>query len=274
MAMTVPQIATLIVQILSVGVIIDGAETLARRSDYGENGVYSWALIRTMNRWSLSGGTSLLLDMIFSVRGFRAAMVLQIVCAAILLSQAVPSASGPVVLTLFVIRALTHIRHQYGLDGSDQMSAVILGSLTLYYFAPGHLAQELALYFIAFQAMLAYVASGSAKMTAKIWRSGRALGAILNTQSYGRKSASALLRRYPVISLVAGWAVMIFQVTFPVMVMASPITCAVALVIGISFHVSIAVTMGLNNFVWSFISAYPALWLVSTMLWAHDFGLK
>jgi hypothetical protein len=51
---------------------------------------------------------------------------------------------------------------------------------------------------------------------------------------------------------------MLSQVTL-LMVVASPVTCALVLVIGISFHVGIAVTMGLNNFVWSFISAYPAL---------------
>jgi hypothetical protein len=40
------------------------------------------------------------------------------------------------------------------------------------------------------------------------------------------------------------------------------------------FHVGIAVTMGLNNFVWSFIAAYPAPWKVSMEFSALNWGLK
>lgn len=256
--------ATLIAQILCVGAIIDAAESLlGRRADYEEGGVYSWVLVRTIHRWSTSGVSSFIFDRLFSPRGYQALMLCQIVCAISLFSRMLPSLDGALVFALFTIRVLTHVRHQYGLDGSDQMSVVILGSLTLYYLAPGHLAQGIALNFIAFQSMLAYVASGSAKMTSTIWRSGKALGAILNTQSYGRKAASLFLHRFPLISLLGGWAVMVFQVTFPLSILLSPTSCLIALAMGAMFHIAIAVTMGLNNFVWSFIAAYPALWLAS-----------
>jgi hypothetical protein len=37
---------------------------------------------------------------------------------------------------------------------------------------------------------------------------------------------------------------------------------------GVSFHIATAITMGLNCFVWAFLSTYPAFIYLHTALWS------
>jgi hypothetical protein len=258
--------AELISRIIAIGCLIDAGEMLSRVRDYGDNGVYSWKIVRTGHRWSTVGPIARVLDFTFSVFTYRLLNVSQVVASLALLSLPSSSLSPLFVAWLFVLRALNNLRHEYGLDGSDQMTAIILGSLTLFYLSPTHLAQDLVLWFITFQSLLAYLSSGTAKIISPVWRSGRAFGQILNTQSYGSHMASKLLRRFPILSQIACWSVMAFQISFPVMALSSTTTCKVAIVLGIAFHLGIAIAMGLNNFVWSFTAAYPAVWKTCTDL--------
>jgi hypothetical protein len=36
---------------------------------------------------------------------------------------------------------------------------------------------------------------------------------------------------------------------------------------GVLFHTSIAIVMGLQSFVWSFLAAYPLLWAIAVCPW-------
>ncbi len=261
--MTINDIAEVIVRILAIGAAVEAAEILARPRDYENGGIYSWTLIRTKYRWSTVGLIAKALDVIFVPRAYRFLMLVQIIVAAALFSGVIPATNGVLVLSLFILRSLIHIRHQYGLDGSDQMNAIILASMTLFYLAPTQLSKGVVIGFVAFQSILAYFSSGMAKAISPVWRSGKALSGILNTQSYGSKIAANALRRNPQLSLIACWAVILYQITFPIFALISPTSCAIVLTLGVLFHVSVAVSMGLNNFVWSFTAAYPAVWMAS-----------
>jgi hypothetical protein len=202
-------------QILAIGAAVDAAEALVRRVDYVTGGIYDWTLVRTSRAWSTRGHVAHLLDLLFRPRMYEGLMAGQIFLAAGLLvissGKEFQGTIAAFLFGLFLLRVLTHIRHSYGLDGSDQMSIILLATLALAFTSPTQFGSTAAIYFIAFQSFLAYISSGVAKMTASIWRSGKALPAILNTQSYGSRYASGALRGRPRTALLACWAVMIFQ---------------------------------------------------------------
>jgi hypothetical protein len=250
-------------QLASIGAAVDAAEILATGSEYGPDGMYSWALMRTNHRWSTVGSISKVLDTVFGVSLFKLLMVGQITMAILVVTRLAFPYLGIATGILFVLRAAIHLRHQLGLDGSDQMNAIVLGALTLGLTAPAGYAKDAAIWFIAFEALLSYFAAGVAKAVSPVWRSGSAIQGIISTRAYGKASAASLLLRAPRISLTLCWSTIIFECTFPFAALASPDVCIMVLAAGVMFHVSIAATMGLNNFVWAFVATYPAVFQTS-----------
>jgi len=61
----------------------------------------------------------------------------------------------------------------------------------------------------------------------------------------------------------ASWAVILFELSFPLALMTQP-TLIAALLIAALFHLSNACLLGLNRFFWVWISAYPVL------IWFQD----
>jgi hypothetical protein len=146
------------------------------------------------------------------------------------------------------------------------MLTIVLAGGLVFYATPIETAQRAGLLFVAAQAVLAYFTSGYVKLISPSWRSGDALRGILNTRSYGYQDLAKLLTVHPRLSVAGCWLTIAFECLGPFFVFLGPIPCLVFLVGGVIFHISIAVTMGLNNFVWSFLATYPALLYASTIL--------
>ena len=65
----------------------------------------------------------------------------------------------------------------------------------------------------------------------------------------------------PQLLFVMSWAVMMFELAFPIALMAQE-TLMVALVIAAVFHLGNAFLFGLNRFFWVWLAAYPSIiWL-------------
>lgn len=145
--------------------------------------------------------------------------------------------------------------------GSDRMTLLILACLAGARLLPGPLAAETAFGYLALQAVLSYVVSGWVKIRNPDWRSGRALRDVFAVSAY---PVSRVLRRWarrPRLLAAAGWAVMLFELGFP-LALADPRLMAAALVVGAGFHLANALLFGLNRFLWIWIASYPALiWL-------------
>jgi hypothetical protein len=118
-------------------------------------------------------------------------------------------------------------------------------------------------YFICLQATLSYVTAGIAKAISPAWRSGKALPAVINTATYGNRGFSTLLAKRTEISGILCWAVILFECAFPIALIAPRWLLISLLIMGLGFHISNAVMMGLNVFVWSFLGTYPAIFLVN-----------
>jgi len=149
------------------------------------------------------------------------------------------------------------------LDGSDQMAAFVFSALAIARLTPTSAVASTLLWVVALQGCLAYLTAGVAKLISPIWRSGAAVPGITSTRMYGSVMAVRLVKGRPWLWMALAWSVILAECVFPAS-LAAPIPVALALLAGgITFHIMSGVVMGLNTFIWSFLSTYPAI------LWCH-----
>lgn len=163
-------------------------------------------------------------------------------------------------LALLSLAMLGRFQGAYN-GGADRMALLALWCLTLCRFLPAPAWREIAFGYLGAQLVLSYFVSGWVKLLNPDWRSGRALGQVFRFSAY---PASEDLRRWarrPRLLLAMSWAVMLFEVAFPLTLAARP-ALAAGLVVAAAFHLANAWLFGLNRFFWTWLAAYPALlWL-------------
>lgn len=146
--------------------------------------------------------------------------------------------------------------------GSDRMGLLVLYCLCLSRWLPDGLPSEAAFGYLGFQVIVSYFVSGQVKTVNRDWRSGQALQDVFSFSAYPVAESLRALAKRPQVLWIASWAVMLFEVLFPLSFLNSA-TLVLALTVAISFHVANACLFGLNRFVWFWIAAYPSL------LWLH-----
>jgi hypothetical protein len=176
---------------------------------------------------------------------------------AILLITGAQTALVAALLLLLGLLQLQRFQGPYN-GGSDRMSLLILCCLCLTHWLPRERWQEIAFGYLALQLVLSYFISGWVKVVNPQWRNGRALRDVFEFSAY---PASESLRRWaqrPQLMLGMSWAVMLFELLFPLALLSAPSLYA-ALPIAASFHFANACLFGLNRFFWIWIAAYPSL---------------
>lgn len=168
---------------------------------------------------------------------------------------------------LLIANLLLYYRHSYGLDGADQMSLLLIITLLLcFVFVSSSAIQSIGIYFIALQLSLSYTVSGIAKLVSKQWRSGLAIQGILSTYTYGMRFTRLKLTKNKGLCKIICWMTIIFELFFPIVLFLDPQTTLICLIFGFLFHLTIAIIMGLNDFVWGFTAAYPSFYFLSVIL--------
>jgi hypothetical protein len=150
--------------------------------------------------------------------------------------------------------------------GSDRMGLLVLYCLCLAHWLPDGVPSEAAFGYLAVQVMVSYFVSGQVKIVNRDWRSGRALRDVFDFSAYTVAESLRGLANRPRLLWAASWAVMLFEVLFPLSFVSST-TLIFALCVAVLFHVANACLFGLNRFVWFWIASYPSLlWLQSRIL--------
>jgi len=145
--------------------------------------------------------------------------------------------------------------------GSDRMGLLALWCLTLSRLMPTPALQELVFGYLGLQLMLSYFISGWVKVVNPEWRSGRALADVFRFSAYPVSEDLRRLADRPRLLLAMSWAVMLFELAFPLTLLSRE-TLIAGLVIAGTFHLANAWLFGLNRFFWTWLSVYPAiLWL-------------
>jgi hypothetical protein len=165
-----------------------------------------------------------------------------------------------VLLAIIVVSsAAMMLRTTYGLEGSDQLLGILFMTLLLVAIHPSATAMRMGLWFLALQACLAYFTSGIYKVTSRIWWDGAALIGILGTRSYGNERLALWFGEHLGLTKWSSRAFVLSETAFPLVLACPPGWLPWFLAWGIGFHVTCAVIMGLDGFVWAFLATYPAI---------------
>jgi hypothetical protein len=196
------------------------------------------------------------------------AMAAQALAAMVVIVEGTHTRAGIFsVLICLVTNAYLRARRQIGSSGAEQLTFIVLVTFGLVILAGGtEDARRIGDAFIAAQVMLAYFASGVSKAASPIWRNGAAMTGILSTEGYGIPVLASLLAKYPSLDRFLCWSVISWEIAFPLVLIAPKPLMIVLLATGVVFHVSCAITMGLNRFVWAFCGCYPAVWFTAMLL--------
>ena len=257
-----------VILIWSVGAIISTLELLSLRAHFAPGRLFAWTLVR--RRLARGEHFRSLLDALLA-RGFTGLLVTRLVAVvALALAPKVSALLNVSFAVVLVTTLLLLLRFEWGKDGSDQMSTVVLIAIYIG-FGPisDDFLQKASLAFISAQTCLAYGVAGVAKLVSPIWRSGSALALILDTSTYGSAGAAAALRQHDGVGRILTRSVVAAEVAFGlglVFLLPAPLAWTL-LAWGVAFHVATAVLMGLNTFLWAFVSTYPAIIYIHSLLW-------
>lgn len=145
--------------------------------------------------------------------------------------------------------------------GSDRMSFLVLICLWATHLAPAPYWREIAFGYLALQLVLSYFVSGAVKIVKRDWRSGVALRDVFLFSAYPASDATRSWAERPQLLFALSWAVMLFELLFPVALVTQS-SLYVALLCALFFHLANAYFFGLNRFVWAWAAAFPSLiWL-------------
>jgi hypothetical protein len=244
--------------IVGVGVVISSLETLRSWRDYAKGGIFDGRILASHSLPAESTFARHALGWLFTSSALFALVTVRLIGGATLLVPGIPvgvralSAAGA-----FLTGGLLMWRNRYGSDGADQMTAIVLAGVAIgSVFPSSELAQTAAIAFIAAQACLAYLAAGVSKAMSPMWRSGAALGAIMQSETWGSRHLVSMMgnRQW---AMLASWSVIVAECAFVSVIVAPSWLTVAILAWGVTFHVSCALAMGFNTFFWAFVASYP-----------------
>jgi hypothetical protein len=256
----------LVSRLLFVGLIVEAFDIFKMRRAFADDGVFSrsnLAILTTGTRWQVRIGAT-----VGGSATVMVAMAAQGVAALVVIVVGTHTRLGIFsALICLITNGYLRSRRQIGGSGAEQLTFIVLVTFGLVSLAGGTIgARRLGDGFIAAQLVLAYFASGVAKAASPIWRNGGAMTGILSTEGYGSPGLAKLLARYPQLDRLLCWSVIGWEIAFPLVLIAPKPLMILVLSIGVVFHVSCAILMGLHRFVWAFCGCYPAVWATAMLL--------
>lgn len=252
--------------LVGVSLLVTSAEYISSSRTLSDESWLSWRNGRLLDRWLASGWAGECLQLVVGYPSVVVLLYLRLIAGAIILFG--PEAyylTNSALIVGVVTSLLVVLRSPFGLEGSDQMVILVLFCLLVAGLDPSIAWIPIA--FLAAQLCLAYVTAGLVKLFSPIWRQGAALPLIMSTSMYGSKRVHTLLTSASGAAKVICWLLIFWEVTFPLSLLAPVPVFIFYLAIGVVFHTTNAVVMGLNNFLPSFLACYPPV--ISCYWWIH-----
>lgn len=206
------------------------------------------------------------LNALFGYSAFKAAAIIRLVgilTTAFMIVMNYPYSYIPLSLTI-VFYFYLFFRLPYALDGGDQMILFVMICFFIMLLDDGSGRYiRLGAAAISLHAAISYFTSGVAKISSPIWRSGDALQSIMSSGEFGNNLLSKLLFDNRKLSKAISWFVMVMHITVAIFIIAGGIFIYPAIAISTAFHIAVAISMRLNNFVFAFGSAMPSIYFIS-----------
>jgi len=259
--MRAPAIAcSWVTKIAAVGVLLASVESLVQPGPLKDDGLMSWRVGQVRRPYLVRGVSGAILERLLSYPTVLGLLALRILLASMILLGPVSWSIHPLLLLpLVVLLCLFSLRNPFGLDGADQMFMIIFlgGAIACLVGTPRALC--LYLWFVALQSCLAYATAGIAKATARGWRDGTFLVGVAATRMYGQASLARLLKRLPWLATGLSRVLISWESLFPLVLLVPKPVALCFLAGGCLFHLLNGLLMGLNTFLWAFLSTYPAI---------------
>jgi hypothetical protein len=249
----------LVERLAAVGVAVSCLEILRFPRPLKADGLMSWEVSRLRIGFFVRPGVEGLLSRAFSYPSTLALVGARLAAAATLAAGVAGGWATALVWVVAVTGIGFSLRCPFGLDGADQLYTLIFCGLAVARSAGGETPQRLFLWWLAAHVAVAYLTSGLAKLYSHTWRSGAAIPGVFGTAMYGNPAVGAWLKRRPRLSRAMAFAVIAGEIALPLCLVAPPSAALILLGCGVVFHLSTAVLMGLNSFLWAFVATYPAL---------------
>ncbi|HEV3269076.1 MAG TPA: hypothetical protein VGZ69_00270 [Candidatus Rhabdochlamydia sp.] len=247
--------------ILSIGLFIAALEDLKSWSIFKPEGLLSWKVAKLSFKWRAKDLRQRLFNFLLQDRVFKCSIYLRIfACFLLFIFSLLNIISPTLICSIFFLNLLMNFRSPYGLDGSYQMTLVILFALSIgSLFGVHSPLSTICLLFIAGELLASYFIAGFHKLISPMWRKSSALHGIFSTRSYGHGFFFQLISRIQLLATFLSWFVFLFEMLFFTVLFFHPMYTILFCIIGFLFHVFNAIFMGLNNFLFAFSAAYPAL---------------
>jgi hypothetical protein len=256
-----PLAMALVAILAAVATVVCSAELLVRPGVMLDTGLSSWTVSQLAAGWLSGRRFHYIIGWALDARRVRWLLLLRLSCGVVLLFSAIvfPSVMGFAAAVIALVSALLVLRSSYGHDGADQLLVATFFAVALSQLRGAGHAVEIALWFIALLSCLSYLSAGVSKLLSPMWRNGTALPGILATDIYGHPFARLVIQSLPMNGRIACWTVIIFECAFPLVLLGwVPLTISL-IIVGLTFHLSTAIFMHLNSFLWAFCATYPAV---------------
>jgi hypothetical protein len=242
--------------VAGIGSLLHGVELVAIRQELAVGGLLSWNVLRTSHPALLRSPLAQFADRLLAPPAFLLLIAVQIVGSLLIVAR--PS-DPPIwaLASVIAIRSLCNFRNSPAIMGADQMQVIVLVACLVYAVAPEPMLAYACGWFVCLQLVLAYVTAGVAKVVSPAWRSGTAVTQIVRSRTVGLQRAYEYTRRFPALALVLAWATIAFEIGCPWLVFGGSSAAAVFLATGVLFHIGVAIVMGLDEFFWAYVAAYP-----------------
>lgn len=256
-------IILIIAKIACIGIFLSSIEDILGYSTLKTSGLLSWTVGRLFRGKKGLKIAYPITDIVYSEKVFLFILTLRGVAALSILIWPISSSMTGCISGLYLLMlCLTIIvlrRSLFGLDGSQQMNFLIFFAITASSLINSPFSKTVTLYFIAIQLIFSYFISGIYKLFSPVWRNGDALSGVFNNTIYGNKIIREALIRYPSINVGLSWGVFLFETFFFIIIFMPIKFVFLFLFLGFILHFSIMISMGLTNFLFAFLAAYPAV---------------
>ena len=244
--------------IISIGVFLDSIHSLYYyKKYYSEAGIFNLRLINSKSDKGFFSKTFIFLSPFINNNTFYYLLLTRLILSVLLILF--PSKFYGTIFLVFVIQLLFNLRNKLALSGADQMRTILLFGLSIMSFK-FNLLFIIGLLFIILQLYISYFFTGYNKIKSPVWRNGKAMIWVLNSNLFGNHFLqSFLIKRGKLFNQILCWGIILFQLLFPFI---ASINCTVVYILfmGFIFHLSLAFISNLNDFFWTYTSAYPLVY--------------
>lgn len=261
---TVEDVFRLILCIASIGTIVSATEWLSLWHHFKEDGFYSWKIRKIRSSVFLK---YTVFNYLYSYPYVLMLLLIQVIAALTLLmfnqNFTVLSICSFIIATISILFSL---RSYVGYTGADQMLKIIFTTASLCFVFKTKETLSIGLTFLAIQLIIAYATPGVLRLFEKGWKNGTHLLLITRQHTYGNKTLYEILKSNNRLRIAGSWAIVLFEFGILFAFLLPPGFLLLYLFVGIVFHLTNAIIMGLNIFPWAFVAVYPAYFWFSVLI--------